>query len=170
MESGQVEIMKDTQRARVKLYKINPLSLAKQILAMFASVNGPEFFETNPELRNLILDENSYGLDPSKYALFVYLYRGGMGRNSGISVIMTTDGMMTISSELTTVPFGFVLVLKPNRDRLENCGTEITGLFNDYEPEVIDDFMFEMPMYEQNGPMPLDFRTKEDIMKQMSSE
>lgn len=164
MSAEHVQIRQDISRARVRLLGINPLNFGKQILSMFASLNGSDFFEGRLELRELVLNKNKYGIDTKEYGLFMYLYRGGMGRNGGRSALMSTGGVITVATELTTMPFGFVLILKPNRKYLPDCGTEITDILNKYKPETVGDFLFEVPVYEQNSPMPLDFRSKNKIL------
>lgn len=165
MGSERVQLRSDIGRARVGVLNINPLNFGKQVLAMFASVNNENFFDGQPRLRELVLDEKAHGISSEEYGLFMYLYMGGMGRNAGVSARMSMSGNSTISTELSAMPFGFVLVLKPDRDNLPECGTEITRIL-DYEPGTVGDFLFELPMFVQNSPMPLDFRTKEDILQQ----
>lgn len=164
VNKGQTELIGNGSAVKVGLKDINPLFFGKQILTMFASVAGERFFEAQPELRKLVLDQDSYGIDTEKYALFMYYFRGGTGRQSGLSVQMRTDGNSIMSAELTTQPYGFVLVIDPNREILMDVGTEVTGLLHQYDSSVIGDFLFELPIYEQNSPMPLDFRTQEEIL------
>jgi hypothetical protein len=113
------------------------------------------------------MDESSHGIDLKRYGLFMYLYRGGTGRNAGLSVRMNFNGISTISTELVTTPFGFVMILNPDRNNLPDCGTEITELLNNHKLKIRGDFLFELPIYEQNSPMPLDFRTRKDILEQV---
>lgn len=170
MNSGRLEIRQDVNRARIGLLGINPVNFGKQILTMFASVNSSRFFDAQTQLRKLVLDERAYGINVDKYAIYMYLYRGGLSRQSGLSVSMRTDGTAVLSTELTTVPFGFVMVIDPQREKLPNYGTEITGILNDYEPDTVGDFLFEIPIFVQFSPMPLDFRKKEDILDHIQRE
>lgn len=170
INSGRAQIQRQAALARIEVLGMNPCNFAKQVLAMFASVNHASFFDAQPALRKLVLDEHAFGIDLEKYALFMYLYEGGMGRQSGISGLMRTDGTSIISTELTTMPFGFVLVLDPQREKIPPYGVEITRMLNDNRPGKVGDIFFELPIFAQNSPMPLDFRTQDEILGQMSKE
>src|SRR5665811_1797861 len=65
--SGRLEVLKDNSRARIGFLNLNPVNFAKEVLAMFASVNSPNFCEGHPEIRNLVIDDKKSGIDMDKY-------------------------------------------------------------------------------------------------------
>lgn len=132
--------------------RINPLKFAKQVIAMFASINRPEFFDDQHELRRLVLNELEYGIDVSKYGLFMYLHHSTVAYNVGLSTQVMLDGSAIRLSRLTTTPFGFVLVLDPERQRMPVFGTEITDLLNDYEPDSVGSLFLKLPIRRSNSP------------------
>ncbi|MBU0708179.1 hypothetical protein KJ596_00300, partial [Patescibacteria group bacterium] len=94
----------------IKFYDLYPLKIIKQVFTMFCSINSPELAETHPDIRKFILSKQSCGLDPNKYALLIYLGKGALIRNIGISGMLSIGkGKTRVISELSTPPFGFVL-------------------------------------------------------------
>jgi hypothetical protein len=153
--------------AEIDLIGLHPLRFVKQLLAMFASINGPGLFDKNTDFRRLVMDKEAVGLDPSKYALYIYYLKGGLGRVTGISAILNMSiqgGQTHCVSELSTSPFGFILEFNPNRDNHPNYGAEITSMFNDYDYHAKTNIGLKIPVFEQNTPFPCDFRSKEEII------
>lgn len=148
----------------IALDEVYPLRFAKQVLAMFASTNGSGFFDAQPELRKLVLDKEAKGIDESKFALYMYYVLEGLGRNTGIAAWGDlAQGTSFCASEMTAPPFGFVLELNPQRDKHGMWGVEITSMFNDFSYGDKTSIVLLMPKFEQNTPLPCDFRTKEEI-------
>lgn len=150
----------------IGLDEVYPLRFAKQVLVMFASTNGENFFDAYPELRRLVLDKEAKGIDTDKYALYVYYMLEGLGRNTGIAAWGDlAKGTSFLASEMSAPPFGFVLEFNPQRDKHDIWGAEITSMFNEFGYNDKTSVGFRMPKYEQNTPLPCDFRTKEEIAK-----
>lgn len=49
-----------------------PGRVAKQIVAMFGTLNGSGFFQRHPELQKYVLNKNEVGL-PEKFRLYCFL-------------------------------------------------------------------------------------------------
>jgi hypothetical protein len=158
--------IRDGTAMEIALDEVYPLRFAKQVLTMFASTNGPGFFDAQPELRRLVMDKNATGIDKNKYALYVYYMTEGLGRNTGIAAWGDfAKGTSFLASEMSAPPFGFVLELNPKREEHGIWGAEITPMFNEFGYNDKTSIGFRMPKYEQNTPLPCDFRTKDEIAK-----
>ena len=104
-------------------YQIYPLSVIKQIAAMFFSVNGAEFRENNAELEVFVQNREAHYLS-SKYRFFAYYNIEGMRRRWNVAGILNVEnatlatGEPVILSEITHPPFGYVMTLdSPSPDR-----------------------------------------------------
>jgi hypothetical protein len=101
----------------------------------------------------------------------MYYLVEGMGRNTGIAAWGDfAKGTSFLASEMSAPPFGFVLEFDPQRDKHDLWGAEITSMLNDFGYDEKTDIAFRMPKYEQNTPVPCDFRTKEEIVKQAEND
>lgn len=161
----------DGAAIEIGLDDVYPLRFAKQVLAMFASVNGERFFDANPELRRLVMQKEATGISTEKYALYMYYMLEGLGRNTGIAAWGDfAKGTSFLASEMSAPPFGFVLEFNPQRDKHDIWGAEITSMLNDFGYDDKTSIGFRMPKYEQNTPLPCDFRTKEEISKRFEEQ
>lgn len=148
----------------IALDDVYPLRFAKQVLAMFASTNHDSFFDAYPGLRKLVLDKEARGIDENKFALYMYYMLEGLGRNTGIAVWGDFAlGTSFRASEMSAPPFGFVLEFNPQRDKHGMWGAEITSMFNEFGYNDKTNIGLRMPKFEQNTPLPCDFRIKEEI-------
>lgn len=148
----------------IALDNVYPLRFAKQVLAMFASTNSDGFFDAYPELRHLVLDKEAQGIDENKFALYMYYMLEGLGRNTGVAAWGDLAlGTSFCASEMSAPPFGFVLEFNPQRDKHDMWGAEITSMLNEFGYEDKTSIGLRMPKFEQNTPLPCDFRTKEEI-------
>ena len=102
------------------LYHCLPLPVLKQIASMFFSVNPERFHESHPELVEFVLNREKRYLSP-KYRFWLYYNYEGRFRNSASSAILNTNnGQMSVFSEITFPPFGYVLTFDslPTDNRL----------------------------------------------------
>lgn len=92
-------------------YHMFPLSILKQIMTMFCSVNGPQLTSDYPELRTFILNRESRSL-PKLFRVYVYLNLTGKGRHVGLSgQVDLVSGKVTMLSELSHPPLGYLLTV-----------------------------------------------------------
>lgn len=168
VNGNQTRYIHDGVGVEIALDGVYPLRFAKQVLTMSASVNGENFLDAQPELKRLITDKNAKGIDTDSYALYIYYMTEGLGRNTGIAAWGDfAKETSFLASELSAPPFGFVLEFNPQRDKHDIWGAEITSIFNEYEYDNKADITLRMPKYEQNTPIPCDFRTKGEIIRQI---
>lgn len=149
----------------VRINKIYPLRIVKQVISMFCSINNFNDGRSNT-LRQFVLDKNKTGLDPSKYRLCMYFTKGNLMKYIPLSAVLSTqDNKIThhLVSEITAYPLGFVLYFNPP-EILKNSLIDITSLSNCPYDSIID---LEMPLIikEVNDLFPTFYRSKEDIVQ-----
>jgi hypothetical protein len=151
----------------ISFKNIYPLRILKQILAMFCSINSPNFCDTNKGIREYILNKESKIIDSSKYCLYLYISMGKILRYCGESTVMNVGkdlnvlGSRTVS-ELTAIPFGHLLEIDPAEDRVKQEGN-LFSLFSSYDYREKVDMDICLPALEVNTLFPLDYRTKSEI-------
>jgi hypothetical protein len=124
---------------------------------MFASANGPEFFDANHSLRRYVLNRDHRGI-PSKFRLLAYIHstHSMSTRQSGITAAMKLLGQQpNVFSEIAFPPFGFILTIdSPPPDALLADLTYFTYFgFRHFRSEYI-----RIPVREVNSYFPADFR------------
>ena len=142
-----------------------PLPIIKQIITMFFSVNPCSFGKVNTELVRFILNKEAKYLPP-KYNFFAYYNTSNKFRYQGTCCKGNFfSGKYCLLSEINYPPFGYVMTIdsEPPDDRL----FEITNFsrFSYNEFKVMD---IKMPVLPIHTAMPGDYRTKEEIYKQIS--
>ena len=147
-------------KIKINFYKIHPLKILKQIIAMFASINSPDFFTAEEELRKFVLNNEKIGLPDQNYGLYLYFLTGTIGRYVGIQGILNIKrGESRIISELSHPPFGFVLELNPKKTDYY-CNINFFSKFKYNEEKNLS---LKIPVLESNTPYPGDYRTKQRI-------
>lgn len=148
-------------------FHIFPGSIAKQVIAMFATINGSGFFRRHPELTRYVLDKDATGL-PSKFRLFCYFTsRNAQSyRASGITAVMKLgSGGPSIFSEMSFVPFGYVLSIDspPPEEGLFDI-----SFFFDHKAGAYRDVHLPIPTRETHSYFPADYRTEKEWAKATS--
>jgi len=144
-------------------FEIEPLAIAKQLMAMFASACGPGFFQKRSELPRFVLNRSQTGLPPDirLYAYYVHP-RSRASRQSGITGSLNLDRAEPsyTYSEIAFRPFGFVMCLNspPPDSRL----FDITFMANASEGELRTLSLPLRPL-EVNSFLPGDFRSDDEI-------
>ena len=144
-----------------------PLRILKQIVSMFLSVN--ENYELD-DLQEFVLKKESQVFDKNKYRITMYINTGSMSRLLPKSAIFKSGGqhsplenMTSINvSEISTLPLGFILYFGHGKETI--VGTEITS-FCDMSYDEKCDYQIPLVFKEVNSSLPLDFRTKEQIIQ-----
>lgn len=142
-------------RLKLKKSDINLFYFLKQIAAIFICCNDVWLTERYPELLEFVRKKESKVLDP-KFRFYLYLNDEGELRN-GVFNITNLHGEIC---EFVFPPFGLVLNIN-NSNTLEGIA-EITS-FKNYEDFPDVDLFFNLNKYPTYSPIPLDFRTKEEI-------
>jgi hypothetical protein len=146
----------------IYFFYLYPLRILKQIVAMFFSVNGPEFADANPELVKFVLNREYKYLSP-KYRFFVYYNISNRLRCCGISgMVDINTGKICVFSEMNYFPYGFVMSFEsPPPDKKL---FEITA-FARYRYNEFKFIGFKLPVLPTHLWFPGDYRTKEQILK-----
>lgn len=144
------------------LHYVFPLSIIKQILVMFFSVNGEAFHTKHPELVRFVLDRDRKYLPP-KYRVFVYFMKAGRPRSTGVagSYNVRTGKVITLS-EFSFPPFGYVLTFgsDPPDERLFEISHFSRYAYGEF---VVMDL--QLPALPSHMAFPGDYRTKDEIYR-----
>lgn len=142
-----------------------PLPVLKEIVTMLFSVNHDRFHGVNQELVRFVLNRNRIGL-PKKYRFFTYFNTSPQFRAMPITGLMQFErgGQPILISEFSYPPYGYVMTIdsEPPDDRL----FEITH-FARYEYYELAELALDLPVLPVHTPFPGDYRTKEEINKQI---
>lgn len=137
-----------------------PLAVLKQIIAMFFSVNPPEFAENNPELVSFVLSRDRKYLSP-RYRIFIYYNICGKYRFSGVAVRFNINSRSIIKmTEFNYPPFGYMMTIDshPPDDRLY----EITH-FAHYGYKEFKIMTLSPSVLPTHILLPGDYRSKKEI-------
>lgn len=151
----------NAQSVMVKIKGMRPLPIIKQVITMFCDINT-SLTDTNPDLRDYLLNKESKDLDTSKYRVFMFLVSGGLQITAGRTVLLR-DGLQTpiVLSEIATVPVGFIIYENMPKD-FDPLLTEITDYTNcNYSDSA--ELTLALNVFEINSIFPNDFRSKEEI-------
>ena len=147
----------------IYFYHLFPLRILKQILTMFFSANSPEFGKVHPELVKFILNKNVKYLAP-QFRFFAYFNIEGKFRYFGIqSFFRVHKGKLTTMSEINYPPYGYVMTLDsdpPDRNQVEITHFSKYG-YNEYDTKAM-----RLPVLPTHLPLPGDYRSKEEIIKE----
>lgn len=142
---------------------IRPLAIFKQIMVMFCDINDG-LAESDPMLREYILDKRSTRFDDKKYRVFMYMMEGGIERTAPIaSIFKIGKSSPILVSEISAIPVGFMLYIDKATEILPE-GTDITW-FSTCSYDDIKTIEITMPIHENNSPFLTDFRSKEQIIE-----
>lgn len=132
---------------------LNLLAIFKQVLSMFCSLNTEQF---GIAFKDFLLDENCNDFPYDNYKIYMYLHAGKADRFIPFqSNINTKTGAVTVFSEISTFPVGFILYSMT--DTTEFYGYDITSFSQcNYNFEYCMDI--PIPFLECNTPFGLDFR------------
>jgi len=102
------------------LAEIYPLSIIKQIISFFLSINDLSFRDSNEELSRFVLNKSKLYLNP-KYTVYTYFNIEGLIRRTPFTVKGSTSGKKPIvMTEFSFPPFGYLLCIDsiPDDSRL----------------------------------------------------
>ena len=163
---GYKQLIKVEQSKTIELhYKgIFPNRIIKQILAMFCSINSDAFVAANPIFKKVLLNKLQTGIPLDKYAIYIYVLTGSVKRYLGTCGILNVfkQGKSRIVSELSSPPYGFILEFDPPNDSLQ---INIADWFNVFQYDQKTDIVLQVPILECNTQFPLDYRTKQEILR-----
>lgn len=151
----------------INLYfrEIYPLQVIKQVLTMFCSVNATNFTDIYDNIRELILIKNKRGMDSKRFGIFLYVVQGSISRFIGLAGVLNLNPGQVKNrfvSELSAPPFGYVLEIDP-KESSKYC--DLTFFANQYEVDQKISICLRVPVYENNTPYPVDYRSKVEVIK-----
>ena len=145
--------------------KIHPLRFIKQVLSMFCSTTDG-LTDKFPELKEILLDKEKIINDPN-FKVFMYLLRDQTLLYTGENVVFKIFPRTLIHcSEMSLFPFGFVFYF--DKESKNDELLDITG-FLSYSYDDLSILNLTLPIKSKSVPMPLDFRDKENFLRDRSS-
>ena len=164
-QAASVLLRSDFKPRLIYLHYIFPLRVLKQICTMAFSANTERWRENHPELERFVLDRTRRWLN-GRYRVFVYYNVEGCYRFVGNQMAMVNlyQGRDVVQvTEISHPPFGYVLTADGTRpdDRLY----EVTH-FRRYAYDELEVAPLYPPVLPTHLPIPLDYRTREQIAEQ----
>jgi hypothetical protein len=165
-----MEILEKSKGAPTLIYpfRIYQLRIIKQIIAMFLSVNAPDFRKEIPYLEKFVLDRHSTGLPPD-IRVYAGYTTGPYSRSAGKSGIFDKSGYSPKTyavSEVAFPPFVFVLTL--DSPCPESRMTDIT-FFASANYDEIRDLYIGLPVLPISTAYPTDYRTMKEVSKAIAA-
>ena len=162
-------MQKEQPKAGMTMYveeaTFRPLSVLKQIVSMFCSLNKEATEDPRFKLlREFVLDKTSTAFPKKRFRIGMYLFSSGIQRMAPISVRLLTgdnEPRIEVLSEIATYPVGFILYFDPD-DMVEMPCPDISG-FCDCRYDEECRVQIALPVYECNIMFPGDFRSKVEI-------
>jgi hypothetical protein len=145
-------------------YRIRPLRVLKQIVAMFFSACGPDLQKKHSALVRFLLNRELREF-PRSIRIYGYLHHPNLStaiRRSGITGIVVGNKSHVIS-EIAFPPFGFVMSLdgEPIEPNLVDLSYFAQSEFKDRETVYL-----QLPVLPVVSWLPGDFRTREEMEKE----
>ena len=145
-----------------------PLRIYKAMMTLICDINNDCFGDES--LRHFIMNKEDKNIDTSKYSLYMYFVSTQMPRINGLSAIVNFNDAKSpvLTSEMSSYPIGFALYLdKPENYTPFGINVDIFSKFN-YDDKC--DFQFGgIPYLDINSQFPIDYRSKDDIIKCVES-
>lgn len=116
-------------------------------------------------MKDLILDKNYVYKDVPDFKIYMYLLKNPYNGYTGPMAIGLGNGTIKLINEIDLYPFGFLLCLSEE----EENEVEITSFINCAYDDICE---IDIPMnvYEKNNIVPMDFRTKDEIIDKLKNE
>jgi hypothetical protein len=140
---------------------VYPLRFLKEVVAMFCSLNGPNFAEKNQAIRAFVLSKSSQDI-PLELTIFMYLNTSRLITRTGITGLIEfgKPSKIYIVSEYNFPPFGFAIYIGNAKYKQI---TDITW-FAEYTYDEKESIYLELPILERNTPYPADYRSESEII------
>lgn len=159
----QKEKFKDRSVYDFTLFNLSPLKIFKAVITLMCDTN--QNCLGDDRLRAFVLDKDSNDFDSDKYQVYAYLVTPNSTRITGYSVEALLHSSEFVGfSEVAHYPIGFTMYVdKPND--FQPFGVNITSLVNHKYDEKCSISFLGMPYIQLNSLLPIDFRTKDEILK-----
>lgn len=157
------QVDKADEHATISVIVNRPLSILKQVMQTFVSANGQHFTKTHPWLRKFL--RNSRNQDfPHDWFVYVFALKETSGRKTGVGGFYDlSQKRMCVVSEFTFWPIGTILAFQPmDHYRLAPIHHYAKYAYTESKAGLI----LNLPVNAASSAYPVDFRTKDEIMKQ----
>ena len=149
---------KNAERVVFKLRNVHPGRFIRQILSIICSTY-PGFTKMYPYVKELILNKDYVFSDIPDFKIFMYLLKNPY--NGWFNCAMSIDGNIKHINEINLYPFGFCISLSNTNEDEADITKFINCSYNNvYEIDIT------MNVHEKNNVVPMDFRTKQEIVKE----
>lgn len=140
---------------------VYPLRLLKETITLFCSLNGPNFTDAHPYIRDFIMKKRNNYLEP-QLTIMMYLNTSRFITRTGITGLLKFNEKpnVYVVSEHNFPPFGFALYFGPAR---YNEITDIT-FFKTYDYDEKTNVYLDLPILNRHYPTPADYRTDVEII------
>lgn len=156
-----------SRKGIVKFMQVYPLRIIKQVVSMFCSINYSN--SSMDGLRSFVLDKNSRNFPKDEFKVcLLFIQKSQFIRPVPFSVAITDSFTSIRFSEISTYPLSWVLYFNPEKNT-KYFGTDISN-FSDYEYDQLGDIALPALLYEVNSAVPLNFQSKEEIIKAFTSD
>ena len=154
---------KKSMSLTLQLKNIYPGRFIRQILSIICST-CPGFSTKYPYVKKLILDKDYIYKEKPDFKIYMYLMKTQYNGYTGIMHMFTSNWQIKSISEINLYPFGFIIDLSNSVKNEMDITKFINCSYND-KGEVT----LIMNVHEKNNVLPLDYRTREEIIKQINS-
>ena len=151
---------KNANRAMLKLKGVYPGRFIRQVLSIICSTHQG-FTKKYPFVKDLILDKNYVYKDVPSFKIYMYLLKNPYNGYTGPMAIGLGNGTIKLINEIDLYPFGFLLSLSNDDENEADITSFINCTYDD-----IGEVDIPMNIYEKHNIVPMDFRTKEEIVNQ----
>ncbi len=152
-------------------YYIKPLQVIKQTLVMALAMTSARTLNYHQDLRHFVMNKKQQYLPP-KYQVYTYFNVDGSPRFvSDIAVIKLDSGSANyVEAEISLPPFGYCIskTVKNLKSLAKHQGLYEISWFSKYRYNDWSPVHLRIPAQETYEPLPLDYRTKEEIQSHNS--
>lgn len=145
-------------------YHIFPLRVIKQILCQFFSANGNTFRNYHPNLEKFVLNKHKRHLGPS-IKIYCYYNPTMVARQTGVAKYLQIYGNIEIVSEISYFPMAYIMGIEnysPSRPLFD------ISFFSNYSYNDQVELSLRIPVYSIHTYLPGDFRSKKEVMEDIS--
>lgn len=145
------------------LCDVYPLKIFKAIITLMCDTNHNCLGDD--KLRSFLLDKESNDFDTEKYQVYAYLVTPNSHRITGYTVEAFINSPKIVKfSEVAHYPIGLTMYIDKPKE-FHPFGVNITSLVNKNYDEKFNINFQGMPYVELNSPLPIDYRTKKEMLQ-----
>lgn len=153
---------KKAKSVTLSLKNVYPGRFIRQVLSIICSTY-PGFTKRYPFVKKLILNKNFVYDETPEFRIYMYLLKNPYNGYTGVTGILMANRTIKLIDEIDLYPFGFYLSLSSAKENETDITKFINCSYNDLgEVDLI------MNVHEKNNIVPMDFRTKDEIIKAVS--